>query len=235
MSTTLIKSAERGHANYGWLNTYYSYSFARYYNPERMGFGSLRVLNDDTIAPNHGFPPHSHRDMEIITIMLAGELTHEDSLGNTHTLKAGQIQVMSAGTGVTHSEINASQTAAAKLLQIWIIPDQSNLTPHYAETDYLPAKNTLTTLVAPAGETQANQLAIHQRAWIKSGEYSAATTENYELHPESYGLKIFVLEGQVKVDGQTAEARDALEITRTSTVTLQIAASTTFVLFEVSP
>ena len=233
MSITLIRSAERGHANYGWLDTHYSYSFARYYNPERMGFGTLRVLNDDTIAPNNGFPAHGHRDMEIITIMLSGALTHKDSLGNEHTLEAGQIQVMSAGTGVVHSEINASLEEEARLIQVWITPNQTGQEPAYVETKYLSTPNTLVTLVSPEQETDG-ALTIRQQAWIKSGDYTTASTVEYQLQKGSYGVKIFVLQGEVNVEEFSAKTRDALEIIATSQITLEIKANTQFLLFEVN-
>ena len=233
MTITLIKSEERGHANYGWLDAYYSYSFARYYNPARMGFGALRVLNDDTIAPNNGFPAHGHRDMEIITIMLAGRLTHKDSLGNEHVLEAGQIQVMSAGTGVVHSEMNASVEEEAKLIQVWILTSKAGQEPRYAEAPYLSSENEITTLVGPEGDA-AGALEIRQQAWIRSGNYPEDREVEYTLQPGSYGIKIFVLTGAVEVEGRVAKTRDALEITEAKTLTLRIEANTKFLLFEVN-
>ena len=233
MSTTLIKSTERGHANYSWLDTHYSYSFARYYNPARMGFGSLRVLNDDVIAPNNGFPAHGHRDMEIITIMLGGALAHRDSLGNEHTLAAGQIQVMSAGTGVVHSEMNPSFDEEARLIQVWIATDETGQEPRYAETGYLTTPNTLVTLVGPVG-TNDGELDIRQQAWIKSGNYTEDKSLAYSLQKSSYGVKIFVLQGSVRAGEYRAQTRDALEITETEKVVLEIEGNTRFLLFEVN-
>lgn len=166
----LRKSEERGHANYGWLDTRHTFSFANYYNPEYMGFSALRVINDDRVAPGGGFPTHSHSDMEIISYVLDGALEHKDSMGNGSVINAGEIQVMSAGTGVTHSEYNPSSSDGMRFLQIWIIPDKSGLTPSYQQPE-IPPESMLGKLCLIASDNPENGAAkIHQRVDVYAGK-----------------------------------------------------------------
>ena len=233
MKLTIHPSESRGHANYGWLDTHYSYSFANYYNPERMGFGPLRVLNDDTIAPNNGFQRHGHKDMEIVTIMLSGEIEHTDSMGNQSTLQAGQIQVMSAGTGVMHSEMNPSTTEPTKLIQLWIEPETLGITPRYAETDFKAIPNTLHTLISPLSTTNGD-IQINQQAYILLGDFSTATTLTYttKLLTNHFGFAMFVLEGEVMIEGKTLVTRDMIEVTEATILEMTITKNTKFLLFD---
>jgi redox-sensitive bicupin YhaK (pirin superfamily) len=166
METILYPEKERGHANHGWLNAKHSFSFANWYNPHKINFGALRVLNDDIVAPGMGFGTHPHDNMEIITIPLKGKLEHKDSMGHTSVITTGEIQVMSAGTGILHSEFNASQTEAINLFQIWIFPNKRNVTPRYDQIniEYAKAENNFLQLISPDSKDEGSW--IHQDAWI---------------------------------------------------------------------
>ena len=168
MKKILHKSDTRGHANHGWLEAKHSFSFASYYNPERMNFGSLRVLNDDIVQPKMGFGTHPHQNMEIITIPLKGALSHKDSMGNKRTIEVNEIQVMSAGTGVTHSEFNDSKTEEVNLLQLWIIPEEMNVQPNYEQRKFSKSErlNVLQTIVAPKDKLEGEAIPISQQAYI---------------------------------------------------------------------
>lgn len=169
MNKTIHRAQTRGHANHGWLDTYHTFSFAGYYDPRRIHFGALRVLNDDTVAPGEGFGTHPHDNMEIVSIALEGALRHGDSMGNMQELRPGEIQVMSAGTGITHSEMNASDTEPVKFLQIWVLTDAENHTPRYNQIRLAPAKrNELRTIVAPEGRGGENTGWLHQDAWFST-------------------------------------------------------------------
>ncbi len=212
MKKVFHPSASRGHANHGWLESYHSFSFANYYNPERMQFGTLRVLNDDRVAPGMGFGTHSHNNMEIISIPLRGDLEHKDSMGNTTVIREGDVQVMSAGTGVNHSEYNKNKDRDVAFLQIWILPNKANVTPRYDQITLDPA--TLTeqwhTLLGPEGKH--NGLWIHQDAWFHMGDFKNGVRVPYKIRGTGNGLYIFVLEGKATVEGETLERRDALGI-----------------------
>ena len=208
MNSVLHKANTRGHANHGWLQANHSFSFANYYNPERMHFGVLRVLNDDTIAPAMGFPTHPHDNMEIITIPLEGDLEHKDNMGNGTIIKNGDIQVMSAGTGITHSEFNANKGDYCKLLQIWLFPNKRNVTPRYDQIAIrsLAKENSLYQVLSPNKDDDG--VWIHQNAWFNIGEYDKPTTETYSLHKKENGVYLFVIEGKLKIDDQSLEKRD---------------------------
>tara|TARA_Y100001933_G_C18981081_1_gene556688 strand:- start:745 stop:1623 length:879 start_codon:yes stop_codon:yes gene_type:complete len=208
MNSVLHKANTRGHANHGWLQANHSFSFANYYNPERMHFGVLRVLNDDTIAPAMGFPTHPHDNMEIITIPLEGDLEHKDNMGNGTIIKNGDIQVMSAGTGITHSEFNANKGDYCKLLQIWLFPNKRNVTPRYDQIAIrsLAKENSLYQVLSPNKDDDG--VWIHQNAWFNIGEYDKPTTETYSLHKKENGVYLFVIEGKLKIDNQSLEKRD---------------------------
>jgi redox-sensitive bicupin YhaK (pirin superfamily) len=213
MKKILYPAATRGSADYGWLKTHYSFSFAEYHDPARMQFGMLRVLNDDWIAPGKGFSPHPHRDMEIITVMLAGALRHDDSTGGQHILHAGEVQVMSAGSGITHSEHNASEQEAAELLQIWIFPHIRGISPRYVQTrfDGEKRKDSWHCLVAPVGSTEA-PLGIYQEAHIFLTELSAGKSLEVVQEGEGRGEYFFVISGVVTIAGEQLGRRDALAI-----------------------
>jgi redox-sensitive bicupin YhaK (pirin superfamily) len=208
----LYKAEERGHANHGWLDSYHSFSFAGYYDPNKMNFGSLRVLNDDTIAPGTGFDTHPHDNMEIISIPLEGKLAHKDSMGNGSVIEEGDIQIMSAGTGILHSEFNGSDTEIGKFLQIWIFPKERNIKPRYDQISIrdLRIENKLYQIVSPDVNEQGVQ--IMQDAWFHMGEFDNGVTETYKIRKEGNGVYIFVIEGNIEINGTVLKDRDALGI-----------------------
>lgn len=210
MKTILHKSETRGLTSAGWLVGRHSFSFNEWYHPERVQFGALRVLNDDLIMPGEGFPPHSHRDMEIVTIPLKGSVAHEDSSGGKGTVEAGEVQIMSAGTGVTHSEYNASKENPLELLQIWILPERPGLPPRYDEKKFDTAarSNAWQVLVSPEGE--AGSLNIFQKAWFSIADIATGTSLIYTLHDKNSGVYVFTISGQAEVGGELLSRRDAL-------------------------
>ena len=199
----------RGHANHGWLNSHHTFSFASYYNPERVHFGVLRVLNDDWIAGGTGFGKHPHDNMEIVTIPLTGALEHQDSMGNKEVLHAGEVQAMSAGTGIFHSEYNAKADEPCSLLQIWIFPEERNVTPQYAQKfyDVDAVKRDWHAVVNPMG--QGDGLGIHQQAWFNLTRIPAGERRDYALKRAENGVYFFVIEGGITLDSQPLSTRDA--------------------------
>ena len=232
MNTVLHKANTRGHANHGWLQANHSFSFANYYNPERMHFGVLRVLNDDTIAPAMGFPTHPHDNMEIITIPLEGDLEHKDNMGNGTIIKNGDIQVMSAGTGITHSEFNANKGDYCKLLQIWLFPNKRNVTPRYDQIAIrsLAKENSLYQVLSPNKDDDG--VWIHQNAWFNIGEYEKSTTETYSIHSKENGVYLFVIEGNINIDGQILEKRDGFGVWDTDQIEFTAEKSSKVLLME---
>jgi redox-sensitive bicupin YhaK (pirin superfamily) len=211
-NTILHKADTRGRADYGWLKTNYSFSFANYYNPERMNFGVLRVLNDDFIAASMGFNTHPHDNMEIITIPLEGTVEHKDSMGNSGTIQAGEIQVMSAGTGITHSEFNHHKDKDLRLLQIWLFPNKPNVTPRYDQIK-LPSsdQNSLQQILSPSAHDAG--VWIHQNAWFHLGSFEKGHKESYVIKdPTQNGVYVFVIEGDITVSGQALNRRDGFGI-----------------------
>jgi len=208
MKTVLHKANSRGQANHGWLKANHSFSFANYYNPERMNFGVLRVLNDDHIAPGAGFPTHPHQNMEIITIPLSGQVEHKDSMGNSGVISPGEIQVMSAGTGIQHSEFNKNKDQDLKLLQIWVFPNQQQVTPRYDQLriDDTSSVNGFKQILSP--NANDNGVWIHQNAWFHLGEMNSEQEFTYQLKEKSNGVYIFLIEGNIDIHGQTLSARD---------------------------
>lgn len=233
MKTVLHKAASRGHADHGWLKTYHSFSFAGYHNPQRMGFGVLRVLNDDEVAPGMGFSTHSHSNMEIISLPLEGDLEHKDSMGNTTVIREGDIQVMSAGTGVQHSEKNKNRDKTVKFLQIWILPDKANVTPRYDQRslDRNDGSNRFQNIIAPY--PAASAVGIHQNAWCYLGEFDAKKEVSYSMNKQENGVYIFVLEGNCTVNGEMLERRDGLGITGTEAVDFKMETGCRVLLLEV--
>lgn len=233
MKTKLYPAKTRGTADYGWLKANYSFSFANYYNPERIQFGALRVLNDDTIDASRGFDMHHHNNMEIITIPLAGGLKHKDSMGNASVIKAGEIQVMSAGKGILHSEYNASDKDPAQILQIWVFPDKNNVEPRYDQKviDMSKAKNSFHTIVSPVPSDDG--VWIHQQAWFSISETDKDVSLNYHFKSQNSGVYLFVIEGEVKVGEQVLGRRDALGITETDSFELESLTQSKFLLMEV--
>lgn len=224
MLQNITRAHERGVSEHGWLSSRFSFSFADYYNPKQMGFGALRVINDDSIAPNTGFDMHGHRDMEIITIVLDGEVTHEDSMGNKKKVEAGEVQIMSAGTGVTHSEHNRNPMFALKLFQIWIFPHTRGFAPRYAQKKFVFQENTMEVVVEgvpfgvlPDSWESSDVLKIVQDAQISIGKYS--TDKEFQLEiPEGSGVYILVIDGSFEIAGTLLESRDAVAISEVSTL-----------------
>jgi redox-sensitive bicupin YhaK (pirin superfamily) len=233
MAHLLHPAQSRGHANHGWLDTYHTFSFADYFDPERLNFGALRVLNDDTIAGGAGFGLHQHDNMEIVTIVLSGTLEHRDSLGTVGTVQTGEVQVMSAGSGVRHSEYNASKVDPVTLLQIWIETDTKNATPRYDQHSFVRnlGENQWQQLVAPS--TNTNGLWIHQDAWFHRVILTPGTKLNYELKKPGHGVYFFVIEGMVKIDGEHLERRDGLGISEGNEYTLLAESQADVLVIEV--
>ncbi|UXP34183.1 pirin family protein [Reichenbachiella agarivorans] len=213
MKTIYHPANSRGHANHGWLNSHHSFSFASYYNPDRMNFGALRVLNDDKVAAGRGFGSHPHDNMEIISIPLSGELEHQDNIGNKAVIKAGDVQVMSAGTGVVHSEYNRMQDKEVKFLQIWVIPNKRNVTPRYDQItlDKEVKPNSMQQILSPNPDDKG--VWIHQDAWFHLAQIETGKRVNYTLKKkDSNGVYVLVLDGSVHINGQELNTRDALGI-----------------------
>ena len=234
MENTILHTSEsRGDANHGWLHSKHTFSFANYYNPERMHFGVLRVLNDDTVAAGMGFGTHPHDNMEIISIPLEGDLEHKDSMGNVTVIKNGDIQVMSAGTGIQHSEYNKNKDQQVKFLQIWVFPNKKNVTPRY---DQITLKledrhNKLQQIISP-NEADAG-VWIHQNAWFHLGKFDKGISTEYTIKGKGNGLYIFNLTGNLKVNDQVLNTRDGFGIWDIEKVTLNAESDTEFLIMEV--
>nr|WP_193210449.1 pirin family protein [Luteolibacter marinus] len=216
---TIRRSGERGHVNHGWLDSRFTFSFADYYDPAHMGFRSLRVINDDRIAPRGGFPTHPHRDMEIFSYVLAGELAHQDSMGNARVLKPGQIQLMSAGSGVTHSEFNPSPDAEAKLLQIWILPRQRGLQPRYTEWEPTPEQATAAKVLVISPDGRDHSATIAQDADIYRLKLQPGESVAHTLAP-GRGLWLHLIHGEADFNGTGINPGDAASSERPGDFTL---------------
>jgi quercetin 2,3-dioxygenase len=233
MKTILHKANSRGHANFGWLDTYYSFSFADYYNPEQMHFGKLRVLNDDTVAPGMGFGTHPHDNMEIITIVTEGALEHKDSMGNTGVIRENEIQVMSAGTGITHSEFNHSKDLPLKLFQIWVYSNKRNVIPRYDQIKLNPEdrKNKLQQVVSPYPGNEG--VWIYQEASFFIGSFDKGSSLSFSLQKKNNGVYVFIIEGKAIVEGQTLDRRDGMGISETDKITITTEQDTEILIMEV--
>mgnify|MGYP000172386440 CR=1 FL=1 len=213
MNTVLHKADTRGDANHGWLQSKHSFSFANYHNPERMHFGVLRVLNDDKVSPGMGFGTHAHQNMEIISIPMEGDLEHKDSMDNTTVIKSGDIQVLSAGTGITHSEYNKNKDREVKFLQIWVIPKEKNVTPRYDQIslDVEDRANQFQQVLSPNPEDSG--VWIHQNAWFNMTNLSEGKELTYQLNnPEENGVYVFVLKGNATINNQPLNKRDGFGV-----------------------
>ena len=232
-NSVLHKANTRGSANHGWLKANHSFSFANYHNPSRMNFGVLRVLNDDTIAAGRGFRTHPHDNMEIITIPLEGDLEHKDNMGNGTVIKNGDIQVMSAGSGITHSEFNANKDREVKLLQIWLFPNQKGVTPRYQQLSLqtMAQKNTFYQILSPNKNDQG--VWIHQKAWFSLGEFDRKQDLEYQLNATSNGVYAFVIEGQATIQNQILEKRDGFGIWNTNALSISTQRNSKVLLMEV--
>jgi redox-sensitive bicupin YhaK (pirin superfamily) len=235
MNKVLHPAQSRGAANHGWLKSFHSFSFANYYNPQKMHFGVLRVLNDDEVAPSMGFGTHPHDNMEIISIPLSGELKHKDSMGNEAIIKTGEIQVMSAGTGIQHSEHNASTSEPVKFLQIWLFPNKKNVTPRYDQIllPDLAKHNELHQVLSPIAEDAG--VWIHQNAWFHMGTFDAGTAQSYALKDSRNGLYLFMIEGSIEIEGETLGARDAIGLSDLKEVSFTSQSENTRVLLMEVP
>ena len=232
-NTILHKASTRGNANHGWLNAYHTFSFASYNNPQRHNFGVLRVLNDDTVAAGMGFGTHPHDNMEIITIPLEGDLAHKDSMGNAATIKNGDVQVMSAGTGIQHSEYNPNEDQQTKLLQIWVFPKTRNVEPRYQQItlDESDRHNKLQQILSPNPDDEG--VWIHQDAWFHLGKFDSGISAEYQIKKAGNGLYVFVLKGDITVNGQSLSTRDGLGITNFKSIDINADSNSEFLLMEV--
>ncbi|QKG51861.1 pirin family protein [Hymenobacter sp. BRD67] len=231
--SALHPAGSRGHANHGWLDSYHTFSFASYQNPNRMHFGALRVLNDDTVAGGMGFGRHPHDNMEIISIPLSGDLEHQDSLGNKAVIRQNDVQVMSAGTGVAHSEKNHSSSEAVKFLQIWVFPNKRGVTPRYAQQSFPPAErhNKLLQVVSPnPGE---GNVWIHQDAWFHLGNLDQGFATDYQLKKPDNGVYAFVLAGDVTINGQALHRRDGFGLWEVEKLDIKADSNAELLLMEV--
>ncbi len=233
MNSVLHKAESRGHANHGWLDSHHSFSFANYHNPERMNFGVLRVLNDDRVAAGQGFGTHPHDNMEIISIPLEGDLEHKDSMGTVATIKEGDVQVMSAGTGIYHSEYNKNLDKEVKFLQIWVFPNKKNVAPRYDQISLKSIKKTnqFYQILSPSPSDEG--VWIHQNAWFHLGDFDSDAEVNYRLKDPSNGLYAFILNGNAEIEGQKLELRDGMGLWNTEQVKIKAGSKSRILLMEV--
>jgi hypothetical protein len=234
MKTQFHKADSRGNANHGWLHSHHTFSFANYHDPERMNFGMLRVLNDDTVSGAMGFGTHPHQNMEIISIPLEGDLEHKDSMGNSTIIREGDIQVMSAGTGVRHSEYNANKDSPVKFLQIWIFPNQQNVTPRYDQMSLKAEdrKNRLQQILSPNRDDEG--VWIHQNAWFHLTRMDEGTTLRYSLKdPKKNGIYAFLLNGKVNINDLPMDKRDGLGIWEVDKLEIKANSNAELLLMEV--
>ena len=232
MKVVIDKAATRGYANHGWLKTYHTFSFADYYNPQRMHFGMLRVLNDDTVAPGEGFGMHPHKNMEVISIPLKGILRHGDSIDNTSAIRPGEIQVMSTGSGIYHSEFNDSDSQMLEFLQIWVFPKEKDTRPHYDNYDIRSTqkKNEISLIISPDGNAPAS---ILQDAWFSLGTLDAGQKKQYKLHGKNTGVYVFVIEGEIEVNEIMLTRRDGAGFWEEETLVIEVRQDAQVLLMEV--
>ncbi|MEQ8303927.1 MAG: pirin family protein [Cyclobacteriaceae bacterium] len=233
MKTVLHRADTRGHANHGWLDTNHTFSFASYYNPERMHFGALRVLNDDFVSGGMGFGKHPHDNMEIISIPLQGDLEHKDSMGNTTAIRQNDVQIMSAGTGVQHSEYNKNKDQKVNFLQLWIFPKVKDISPRYDQKTFLPEGrvNSLQQIVSP--DKDGAGVMINQDAWLHLGKFTSGHKSEYEINQKVNGVYVFVIDGKIKVEDQELSRRDGLGISDTPKISIEAISDTEVLLIEV--
>jgi redox-sensitive bicupin YhaK (pirin superfamily) len=233
MNTVIHKAETRGNANHGWLNSHHTFSFANYHNPERMNFGVLRVLNDDQVQAGQGFGTHPHDNMEIISIPLEGDLEHKDSMGNVAVIKEGDVQVLSAGTGITHSEYNKNKDKEVKFLQIWIFPKEKNVTPRYDQISIrdIEKDNKFYQVLSPNKEDQG--VWINQDAWFNLGKFTKGSSDQYKIQKTGNGVYVFVLEGDVEINGESLSKRDGMGIWETETINITTNSNARVLLMDV--
>lgn len=233
MKKIINKANDRGVAEHGWLHSGHSFSFAHYYNPDKMGFGLLRVLNDDIVEPGKGFGTHAHDNMEIISIVLDGALEHKDSMGSTSVINKDDVQVMSAGTGITHSEYNHSKSDKVNFLQLWIIPKEQNITPRYDQRSFPENERSNRLLTIVSGDKNKGALYIHQNAEISLGVLDKSKVVNHKLTFPNNGLYIFVIDGELSVVEEKLMRRDAIGIWDVDETTVKANIDSKFVMIEV--
>lgn len=233
MKKIIHKSNTRGHTNMGWLDSYHSFSFGDYFNRERINFGALRVINDDLVAPGMGFGTHHHDNMEIISIPLEGVLEHRDSMNNVSLIKKGEIQVMSAGSGVYHGEYNKSEDSPVKFLQIWVFPDSKDVNPRYdhKKIDLESSKNKLLQILSPDSNDEG--VWIHQKAWFNIGSFDANQSIDYSLKNRQNGVYLFIISGEIEIDGMSAQTRDGIGITESENLKINVVKPTEILIMEV--
>ncbi|MGB2171071.1 MAG: pirin family protein [Flavobacteriaceae bacterium] len=233
MESVFHSAASRGHQDHGWLRANHSFSFANWHNPERMNFGALRVLNDDYIAPGRGFSTHPHDNMEIISIPLSGDLEHHDSMGHSAVIREGDIQIISAGTGIYHSEKNKRLDQAVELLQLWIFPNQKDVSPRYDQISIraLKKENEFYTIVSPVQNDQGSW--IYQNAWMYLGDFTKETTLTHPISQPKNGVYAFVIKGEAKIDHQQLNERDAMGIWNTEKFTVHAKKGSRILLIDV--
>jgi hypothetical protein len=233
LEKSLHLAASRGHANHGWLKSYHTFSFASYFDPNRMSFGTLRVINDDVIDPSTGFDTHSHQNMEIISIPLSGKLHHKDTMGNDFKIAAGEVQVMSAGTGISHSEYNDSNSESANFLQIWVFPKKNNIVPSYAQKEFSTEgrKNKFQLIVSPAGIEGA--VKIDQDAYFSLIELDKDHQADYQKYEEQNGVYFFVIDGELQIGDQGLSKRDGLGLEKVDNINLKASLSSSILVMEV--
>ena len=233
MNTVFHPAESRGHANHEWLDTNHSFSFANYHNPERMHFGVLRVLNDDRVAEGRGFGTHPHDNMEIISIPLEGDLEHKDSMGNIAVIKEGDVQVLSAGTGIFHSEYNKNQDSEVKFLQIWVFPNKKQVEPRYDQISVrdIEKENQFYQILSPNKDDQG--VWIHQNAWFSLGKFNTQTKVDYKPHSSENGIYAFILEGNASIQGQKLKRRDGFGLWNTDNITVMAEKDSKILLMEV--
>lgn len=232
MKTILHPAQSRGIANFGWLNSRHTFSFGDYYDPERVNFGVLRVLNDDTVEGGRGFGTHPHANMEIVSIPLSGALEHRDSTGRHTIIRSGEVQIMSAGTGIQHSEYNASKDKQVKFLQIWILPEKKSIDPRYEQKAF-PREDRLNVLKIVVAPDDTEALWINQKAWFHLGYFDEHHNHTYTLRDENNGVYIFVIEGELQVEDQFLKTRDAIGITEKEEINITPLEPTEYLLIEV--
>jgi len=233
MNTVIHKAETRGHANHGWLKSHHTFSFANYHNPERMNFGVLRVLNDDQVDPGKGFGTHPHDNMEIISIPLSGDLEHKDSMGNVAIIREGDVQVMSAGTGIYHSEYNKNEDTNVKFLQIWVLPNKKNVEPRYDQISIknIEKENKLYQILSPSKEDQG--VWINQEAWFNIGKFTKGNSDEYIIQKSGNGVYAFILEGEVEINNEKLSKRDGMGIWDTDSVKVKATENARVLLMEV--
>lgn len=233
MNTVIHKAETRGSANHGWLNSHHTFSFANYHNPERMHFGVLRVLNDDRVQAGMGFGTHPHDNMEIISIPLEGDLEHKDSMGNVAVIKEGDVQVLSAGTGITHSEYNKNKDKEVKFLQIWVFPKERNVTPRYDQVSIrdIAKDNEFYQVLSPNQDDQG--VWINQDAWFHIGKFTKGNSDKYKIKKEGNGVYAFILEGEVEINNEKLSKRDGMGIWNTDSINVKATENARVLLMEV--